>query len=229
MTNGETIDDIDLVLHATGYKPIVPIKTTPPSFRLALGLSGIIVSKLQGSCEDEGEHLRNVIEVPLDSTTEERCQYWKALDSALEPAIKQRLVASGCVPLEKPNPIWSGSNQSIPYRLFRRMVAPELVANGDRSFATLGVVQGSTIAVIAEVQALWIAVFLTGGFDNLVTGNASCPPRSLYLPDISKETMDQQISEDCVLGSMTGNGLEVDAIDVGHYSFLFWGETNKTW
>jgi hypothetical protein len=33
------------------------------------------------------------------------------------------------------------------------MVAPELVAQGDRSFATLGVILSSTIAVVAEVQA----------------------------------------------------------------------------
>lgn len=221
MTNGENIDDVDLVLHATGYKPIVPIKTMPPSFRLALGLSGIVGSGLQENCEDESEHLQNLIEVPLDSTTEEQCQYWQALDSALEPAIKQRLVASGCVLLEKSDPFWSGSNQFIPYRLFRRMVAPGLVAKGDRSFATLGVVLGSTIAVIAEVQALWVAVFLTGGFDKSSTDNGSCPSESLCLPSLSKEIMDQEISEDCVLGSLTGSGLEVDAIDVSHCSYFF--------
>lgn len=228
MTNGENIDDVDLVLHATGYKPIVPIKTMPPSFRLTLGLSGIVSSGLQVDCEDESDHLHNVTEVPHNSTSEEQCQYWKALDSALEPVIKQRLLASGCVLLEDSDTFWSGANKSIPYRLFRRMVAPELVAKGDRSFATLGVVLGSTIAVIAEVQALWVAAFLNGGFDKSFTCNASCPSKSLYLPSLPKEIMNQEISEDCVLGSLTGSGLEVDAIDVSHCSFPFWSFPSGT-
>ncbi|KAJ5547690.1 hypothetical protein N7513_004924 [Penicillium frequentans] len=213
MTNGEKLDDVDLVLQATGYKPIVPIKTTPPSLRLTLGLSGIVGSGLQVDCEDESDHLQSVTEVPHNLTTEEQCQYWKVLDSALEPVIKQRLLASGCVLLEESDTFWSGANKSIPYRLFRRMVAPELVAKGDRSFATLGVVLGSTIAVIAEVQALWVAAFLSGGFDKSFTCNASCPSKSLYLPSLPKEIMNQEISEDCVLGSLTGSGLEVDAIN----------------
>ncbi|KAJ6095434.1 hypothetical protein N7486_006180 [Penicillium sp. IBT 16267x] len=212
MTDGENIDDVDLVLLATGYKPIVPIKTMPSSFRLTLGLSGVASSEPQENLGDKSNNSQNVIEVPFDATTEEHCQYWQDLDSSLEPAIKNRLVGSGCVPLEKSDPSWSGPNKHIPYRLFRRMVAPELVAEGDRSFATLGIVLGSTIAVIAEVQALWVAGFLTGGFDKMTIGNASCQSGSLYLPDLSKEIMDHSISEDCVLGSLTGSGLEVDAI-----------------
>ncbi|KAJ5650958.1 uncharacterized protein N7484_004681 [Penicillium longicatenatum] len=213
MTNGGNIDNVDLVLHATGYKPIVPIKTTPSSFRLTLGLSGIAVSEPQEKVGYKSDNPHNAIEVPLDATTEKLCQYWQTLDSALEPAIKQRLLDSGCVPLEKSAPSWSGPNKFIQYRLFRRMVAPELVAEGDRSFATLGIVLGSTIAIIAEVQALWIAGFLTGGFDNVSTGNTSYQSGSLYLADLPKEIMNQEISEDCVLGSLIGSGLEVGAID----------------
>ncbi|KAJ5646378.1 hypothetical protein N7490_002750 [Penicillium lividum] len=212
LADGRNIDNVDLVVHATGYKPIVPIKTSPPSFRLTLGMSGIASSDSLEGVEDSNE-LQKVIDVPLDSTTKDQFQYWQTLDAALEPAIKQRLVDGGCVPLEKSDPPWSGSNKFIPYRLFRRMVAPELVAEGDRSFATLGIVLGSTIAVIAEVQALWVAGFLTGGFDQPPIGHSTFKSGSLFLPDLSKQTMNKEISEDCVLGSLTGSGLEVDAID----------------
>ncbi|KAJ5758988.1 hypothetical protein N7520_006144 [Penicillium odoratum] len=212
LADGRNIDNVDLVVHATGYKPIVPIKTSPPSFRLTLGLSGIASSDFLGDVEDSNEP-QKMIDVPLDSTTKDQCQYWQILDAALEPAIKQRLVDCGCVPLEKSDPSWSRPNKFIPYRLFRRMVAPELAAEGDRSFATLGIVLGSTIAVIAEVQALWVAGFLTGGFDQPPIGNSALKSGVLFLPDLSKETMNQKISEDCVLGSLTGSGLEVDAID----------------
>lgn len=36
------LDNVGLVIHATGYKPIVPINFDPPSYRLALGLSGLV-------------------------------------------------------------------------------------------------------------------------------------------------------------------------------------------
>jgi hypothetical protein len=94
------------------------------------------------------------------------------------------------------------------------MVAPELVANGDRSFATIGVVLTSTIAVVAEVQALWVAAFLTGGFDESSPGSKSESSTALSLYCIPQIAMERAISEDVVLGSLTGSGLEVDAIHV---------------
>jgi hypothetical protein len=90
------------------------------------------------------------------------------------------------------------------------MVAPELVAQGDRSFATLGVLLSSTIAVVAEVQALWVAAFLTGALDS---GDVrSTKSEALSFANLSEESIEGSISEDVVLGSLTGTGLEVDAI-----------------
>jgi hypothetical protein len=92
------------------------------------------------------------------------------------------------------------------------MVAPELVSQGDRSFATLGVILSSTIAVVAEVQALWVAAFLTGGLDT--ESMKAAPNETLCLGTLSQNVMETVISEDVVLGSLTGSGLEVDAIQV---------------
>jgi hypothetical protein len=91
------------------------------------------------------------------------------------------------------------------------MVAPELVAQGDRSFATLGVLLSSTIAVVAEVQALWVAAFLTGALDPS-DDSKSTKSEAFSFANLSEESMEDSISEDVVLGSLTGTGLEVDAI-----------------
>ncbi|KAJ5732267.1 hypothetical protein N7493_003748 [Penicillium malachiteum] len=89
------------------------------------------------------------------------------------------------------------------------MVAPELVASGDRSFATVGVVLSSTISVVAEVQALWVVAFLTGGLDiDKDQRKVPLPPGSLNLKNLSKSSMEASISEAVVLGSPTGTGLE---------------------
>jgi hypothetical protein len=91
------------------------------------------------------------------------------------------------------------------------MVAPELVSQGDRSFATLGVLLSSTIAVVAEVQALWVAAFLTGALDSSGDVRAT-KSEALSFANLSEESIEGSISEDVVLGSLAGTGLEVDAI-----------------
>lgn len=121
--------------------------------------------------------------------------------------------ATGCVLTDRSPPSWAESHKLVPYCLFRRMVVPELVARGDRSFATLGVILSSTTAIVAEVQALWVGEFLTGGLDFPMHTN-STPNQAISLGNISLETMENVISEDVVLGSLTGKGLEVKAIQV---------------
>ncbi|KAJ5202120.1 uncharacterized protein N7498_006783 [Penicillium cinerascens] len=214
LANGRCIDEVDLVIHATGYKPVVPIKVEPPSFRLHLGLSGLVNPALDGNDHDK-LRASDPIEVPMDSTVEDHIQHWAALDRETEPIVRNTLAAAGCVTIDCSLHSWTGDGNMLPYRLFRRMVPPTLLAEDDRSFATLGVVLTSTIAIVAEVQALWAVAFLTGGFDAYPEDSASDQSDGLCLGLLSPPVMEGSISEDVVLGSLTGTGLEVDAI---HYN-----------
>jgi len=209
LADGRCIDEVDLIVHATGYKPVVPITFEPPSSRLKHGLSGLVSPALH---DTDHETLKDFdpTQVPMDPTTEHHIQHWGALDREIEPIVRNTLAATGCIPIQSP----VGNADMLPYRLFRRMVAPTLVAEGDRSFAALGVVLTSTIAVVAEVQALWVTAFLTDGFDPSLRDSTPDPSGALRLESLSQSVMEKCISEDVVLGSLTGTGLEVDAIHV---------------
>ncbi|KAJ5170037.1 uncharacterized protein N7500_002820 [Penicillium coprophilum] len=213
LSDSNCIDEVDLVVHATGYKPIVPIRFQPASLRLELGLSALVDS----GCEDSPESCEipagtpERIRGPLESSIRDRIQHWEDLDQRSEVMVRKTLNATRCAFTDRSPPSWAQSHRLVPYRLFRRMVAPELVAQGDRSFATLGVILSSTIAVVAEVQALWVAAFLTGGLESPMD-TKSDPLKALSLETLSLQAMENAISEDVVLGSLTGTGLEVEAI-----------------
>lgn len=214
LTNGVCIDNVDLIVYATGYKPIVPIEFDPPSFRLMLGLSGLVNTGSPQDKDNKQGEFSDANCIPKDFIAEECIQHWETLDREIEPAVREKLAATSCIPIDHSAPSWTGEHKLLPCRLFRRMVAPKLVAEGDRSFATLGVVLTSTIAVVAEVQALWVTAFVTGGLDSSHQDHIPCHPESLCLDTVSRATLDKTISEDVVLGSLTGTGLEVDAIHV---------------
>jgi hypothetical protein len=208
------VDPVDLVIHATGYKPIVPIRFEPACLRLELGLSALVAKGDKGISEkDQMSHgSPEKIHGPLEPVIEDRIKHWEMLDHRSEIAVRRTLNDTKCALPDRSPPSWTASDKLVPYRLFRRMVAPELVAQGDRSFATLGVILSSTIAVVAEVQALWVAAFLTGGLDT--ESIKSTTDEALCLTALSQDNMENAISEDVVLGSLTGSGLEVDAIQV---------------
>ncbi|CAI7597297.1 unnamed protein product [Penicillium crustosum] len=213
LADSNCIAEVDLVVHATGYKPIVPIWFEPASLRLELGLAALVNSQdedIRDNREIPAETPER-INGPLKTTINDRILHWEDLDRQSEVMVRKTLNATRCALTDRSPPSWAESHKLIPYRLFRRMVAPELVARGDRSFATLGVVLSSTIAVVAEVQALWVAAFLTGGLDSPVEIN-STPNQALSLGKLSLEAMENVISKDVVLGSLTGTGLEVEAI-----------------
>lgn len=215
LSGGSSIAGVDLVVHATGYKPIVPIKFDPPTSRLQLGLSGLVNNNASNTARENQPHSCDSIAISVDDTTKEHIEHWQTLDHKIKPKIRQTLIANGCVPADDAKPSWTGNGELLPYRLFRRMVAPQLVADGDRSFATVGVVLTSTIAVVAEVQALWVTAFLTGGFDQSRSKSVlqkSGQDGTLHLGTLSRTMMEKTVSEDVVLGSLTGTGLEVDAI-----------------
>ncbi|PLB43432.1 hypothetical protein P170DRAFT_459815 [Aspergillus steynii IBT 23096] len=188
LINGTRIPSVDLIVQATGYRPIVPIKFDPPDLGETLGL-----------CCDN-----------VDGDTEAlKQQYhrdqWTAFDGHVSSHFRRVFCSSMFSRAES-------SRDSTSYRLFRRMVSPALVAEGDRSFVALGVVLSGTIAVVAEVQALWAAAFLTGGLDGDGAGHG--PIQSpLRLNSTAVERLYESVSEDVVWGSLTGSGLDVDAIN----------------
>lgn len=222
LDDGVGLDDVDLVIHATGYKPIVPIKFDPPSFRLTLGLSCLVkTASEKGSTADPHEPCHEV-EISLDAGVQGHIDYWQSLDQRSEDLIRKTFATTGCSPAGRGKPSWIGESQLLPYRLFRRMVPPGLVAEGDRSFATMGAVLTSTIAVVAEVQSLWVVAFLTGGFDEHAAEPKAGKSASLSLARMPRLTMEKAISEDVVLGSLTGSGLEVDAIHVSTHAMCIY-------
>lgn len=198
--DGARIEDLDLVIHATGYKPIVPIKFEPDFLRLQLGISDTLNHQPDLEKMDRA-----------DSDLARRMQNWQKLDEISKQRIIKALNDNGCSLESCDTPPETEQNQVFPFRLFRRMVAPELVAEGDRSFAVLGVILTSTIAVVAEVQALWVAAFLTGGMDNLESRELG----SLHPNLSSRDRMEESIADDVAFGEVTGSSLQVDAV---HYN-----------
>ncbi|PKY00240.1 hypothetical protein P168DRAFT_222550, partial [Aspergillus campestris IBT 28561] len=191
LDNGEVIPYADLIVHATGWKPVASIPFEPASLAYTLGLACSMDSLAQQPCEGISRSLSG----------------WDELDSRTESKMRCVFDASTFRSLR-------GGSGSTPYRLFRRMVAPSLAAQGDRSFVVLGVVLSSTVAVVAEVQALWAAAFLTGGLDGQ---GHSCGglPSPLRINEDMEDSLRDAVSEDVVWGSLTGSGLDVDAI---HYN-----------
>lgn len=214
LADGRCVDSVDLVIHATGYKPIVPIRFEPASLRLGLGLSALMVKDNKRNSEDSEISAESPAKIygPFERSIKAHIERWEEIDKQAEIKVRNTLSATKCAITHRKAPSWADPDQLVPYRLFRRMVAPELVAEGDRSFATVGVILSSTIAVIAEVQALWVAAFLTGGLD--ANNLESSPNEALRLATLSQVAMEHEISEDVVLGSLLGSGLEVDAIQV---------------
>ena len=191
LSNGNQIESIDLVIHATGWKPVVPVRFEPDSLGVSLGLPCQIALR---------SHEKNI----------GAFDYWEGLDTIAES--KLRATHRKSITPSMSNP---ADRETFPYRLYRRMVSPALVAEGDRSFAVMGIVLSSTIAVIAEVQALWVAAFLTGGLDSTTPDNPRPGSKQpLHINSLSRERLDREVSEDVVWGNITGGGLAVDSIHV---------------
>lgn len=211
LSDGLCLDEIDLLVHATGYKPIVPIQFKPRSLRMRLGISEILDSEPAGGVESDKEDTRESTMAGINADIIRYIKYWELPDQKAKVKIEKALEGNGCDLTDCNASSKLETSQVVPFRLFRRMVAPELVVEGDRSFAALGVICTSTIAVVAEVQALWIVAFLTGGLDD----TKSRASDALRLRVLSRETMDQSIAEDVMLGIVSGSGLEAEAI---HYN-----------
>ncbi|KKK23537.1 hypothetical protein ARAM_003918 [Aspergillus rambellii] len=164
--DGTQIPSVDLIVHATGWKPFVPIQFDPPSLCMDLGLP----------CSS-----------PATSSYD-----WTPLDRNAEIQMRQLFDSSLFT--------HTGLPIHTSHRLFRRIASPDLIEEGDHSFVVMGALLTGAVAVVAEVQALWAAAFLTGEFD--------CDRPLALRP----ETMRATIAEDVIWGQLTGVGLNVDGI-----------------
>ncbi|KAL4951023.1 hypothetical protein BDW69DRAFT_196798 [Aspergillus filifer] len=165
LVNGTNIE-VDLIVHATGWKSSCPISFDPPELfdQLGLPFSDFKMGYVWEAREQEAE-------------------------SRLRSNFDQDLFKHG-----------TPSTPSA-YRLFRRLASPSLVAEGDRSFAVMGAVYIGAVGVVAEVQALWMAAFLTGAFDEAQDS-----------PLADTEDVYEAVAEDVVWSRLTGVGLNVDTL-----------------
>ncbi|KAJ5732266.1 hypothetical protein N7493_003747 [Penicillium malachiteum] len=98
MSNGETLENTDLIVLATGYKPIVPMQFQPAALRLGLALSSFLV---EGAPEANTDKAQSPARILSELAVELRCQYWQDVDSGLESDIRKRLASSWCISVEK--------------------------------------------------------------------------------------------------------------------------------
>ncbi|KAJ5775779.1 uncharacterized protein N7511_000790 [Penicillium nucicola] len=208
LADGTTIPLTNLLIQATGWKPTVPIEFSPPSLILQLGLSCPVPRTILTNT-DVGQDIK------IDAEIKRLIEYWENIDSVSASRIRRVFGPNSKPPKDVVfnDTAPTDDFENSPYRLFRRMVAPELVEEGDRSFVALGFVLTATTAVVAEVQALWAAAFLTGGLDNTKCSKSADENHdALNFNGLTRNEIDRDISEDVVWGGLTGVGPGVDTL-----------------
>ncbi|KAL4880763.1 hypothetical protein BJY04DRAFT_218920 [Aspergillus karnatakaensis] len=196
LADGSTLPPTQLLIQATGFKTTVPVIFDPPSLALRLGIASPIP--------------RSDSKFSIDQEKLSLIQHWEPLDAAAATRLRQ-IFGPNSNPPEHTTAPPAEHEPSTPYRLFRRMVSPELAASGDRSFIALGFLLTATTAAVAEVQALWATAFLTGGLDSSSRSSGN----GLAMDELSRGDLDREVSEDVVWGIRTGMGIGVDAL---HYN-----------
>ncbi|KAJ5146144.1 uncharacterized protein N7515_000708 [Penicillium bovifimosum] len=204
LADGTDLPLTDLLIQATGWKPTVPIEFNPPSLILQLGLSCPVPTALSSTHGDQ--------DVKVDPEIKKLIKYWDKIDSVSTSRIRRVFGPNSRPPKDVVANTTAPTDdfEFSPYRLFRRMASPELIEEGDRSFVALGFVLTATTAVVAEVQALWAAAFLTGGLDDKRVEKCH---DALSINGMSRSDIDRDISEDVVWGGLTGVGPGVDTLN----------------
>lgn len=67
--------------------------------------------------------------------------------------------------LATPPQLTTQESERRPWRLYRRLISPEMSAKGDRSIFFPGQLHSVCTPLVAEMQALWGVAFLLGRFD----------------------------------------------------------------
>ena len=102
---------------------------------------------------------------------------WAEKDAQADCRVDQLLPNLNSIPKEMPKEAKIESPAGQPWRLYRRLVSPEMVEAGNRSIYFPGQVHSVFTPLLCEIQALWGAAFLLG-----------------MLPMPNKEAMQEEIA-----------------------------------
>lgn len=196
LDNETHVSEIELLILATGWKKSLPFKFNPPELPEKLGLP------YEHSIRDEDPSLEAQAEI--DKTV----KHWKSLET-----LAQQLEQRNHIPdvLEDPQNDPGPTDLVFPLRLFRNMVSPELTTSleRDRSLLVLGMAKSWQTMIVSEVQALWGAVYLLGGFD----GNGAEEKERLDFATLGKNGIEERIAVFEEFSKSTGGGvLLVDSL-----------------
>lgn len=195
--DGTYVSEIELLIMATGWKTSLPFTFNPPELSMKLGLP------YKHRIRDETPSLEAQAEV------DGIAKHWKSLETKTQ----QRLGLKSQTPnvLKDSRNDLSSMNPIFPLRLFRNMVSSELTTSPkrDRSLLVLGMAKGWQTMIVSEVQALWGAVYLLGGFD----GNEKEEKGCLNFTTLGRDGIEEQIAVFEEFSKNTGGGvLLVDSL-----------------
>lgn len=193
LDDGTQVPEVELLVMATGWKTSFPFTFDPPELQAKLGLP----------------YKRNLHDTSPPEAQEEIdkiVKHWKSLESPARQRLKPQDHISD-LPRDPQNELES-QNLTLPLRLFRNMVSPELAAAPEkgRSLLVLGMAKSWQTMIVAEVQALWGAVYLLGGFN----GEGR---EELDLMTLGKNGVEERIAMFEAFSKNTGGGvLLVDSL-----------------
>ena len=98
------------------------------------------------------------VPAPLSSQPPDLAAHWDCKDREADREIRARFPILADPPQHR-----FSTAETTPYRLYRHIVSPNLIANNDRSIAFLNLAGSAHTVTYAELSALW-AVSWMGGF-----------------------------------------------------------------
>lgn len=194
--DGTSVSDVELLVMATGWKSSFPFTFDPPELSAKLGLPYTNTSREGNSSDTE---IQNII------------RHWESLEAFAQQRLKQHSHTPNIS--EDPRIELSPANLTLPLRLFRNMVSPELTASQekDRSLLVLGMAKSWQTMIVSEVQALWGAAYLLGGFDNEDGENSNSG--ELQLSELGRDGIEERVAVFEEFSKGTGGGvLLVDSL-----------------
>lgn len=188
--DGTHVSEIGLLIMATGWKTSLPFTFNPPELSAKLGLP------YEHRIRDEKPSSETQAEV------DEIVKHWKSLETKAQQRLGLKSHTSDVLKDSRNN--LSSMNQIFPLRLFRNMVSSELTTSPerDRSLLVLGMAKSWQTMIVSEVQALWGAVYLLGGFDSNKKEEKGC----LNFTTLGKDRVEEWIAVFEEFSKRTGGG-----------------------
>jgi dimethylaniline monooxygenase (N-oxide forming) len=100
--------------------------------------------------------------LPLEQEPSDQAKHWDTMDrnSTLQINALFPILARPPPEVIEYDEKHSHRATTTPFRLFRDIVPPKLVARGDRSLIVLGIVANTRVPILAEVSSLWGIAYL---------------------------------------------------------------------